>query len=261
MASYASYKKVTGDQISSTSIPDSKLVSTAFKNYTVQWIRGCLGVCTPGCCCLWTVPSGVRRVTFELWGAGGNGAGACSNGRCQHYAGAQGGYYNIKTISVQDGWTYTICAGGVYPCNSIECNGCEGCTTYVNGCGLSNFCAIGGCAGCADGAWSTGCFSDWGRCCVSPGAWGGDFSMGNHRGGYHASWGACHCYRHMFCSTGAPFLGGGNVNGEITECWIRCGCWNVPYAHGAQSAMTTYCGGCCGQGGTGGSGVVKVTYF
>jgi hypothetical protein len=24
--------------------------------------------------------------------------------------------------------------------------------------------------------------------------------------------------------------------------------------------MTTYCGSCCGQGGTGGSGVVKVTY-
>ena len=84
--------------------------------------------------------------------------------------------------------------------------------------------------------------------------------MGNHRGGYTAAWN-CHCYRHIFCSSGAPFLGGGNVTGELTECWIRCGCWDVPYAHGAQSAMTTYCGGQCGQGGTGGSGVVKITYF
>ena len=260
MASYASYKKVVGDQILPTSIPDSKLEPTAFKNYTVQWVRGCLGVCSPGCCCLWTVPSGVKRVTFELWGAGGNGAGACSNGRCQHYAGAQGGYYNIKTISVQDGWTYTICAGGVYPCNSIECNGCEGCTSYVNGCNLSNFCAIGGCAGCADSAWNVPCFSDAGRCCMAPGAWGGDFGMGNHRGAYTGAWN-CHCYRHIFCASGAPFLGGANVTGELTECWIRCGCWNVPYGSGGQNAMTTYCGGACGQGGTGGPGVVKITYF
>lgn len=260
MASYASYKKIVGDQVPSASIPDSKLVSTAFKNYTVQWIRGCLGVCTPGCCCLWTVPSGVKRVTFELWGAGGNGAGACSNGRCQHYAGAQGGYYNIKTISVQDGWQYTICAGGVYPCNSIECNGCRGCTSYVNGCGLSNFCAWGGKPGCANSDWNTMCNSDWGDCCLAPGGWGGDFGMGNHAGSFSGSF-ACHCYRHIFCASGAPFLGGGNVTGELTECWIRCGCWDVPYGSGAQNAMTTYCGGQCGQGGTGGSGVVKITYF
>ena len=260
MASYASYKKVVGDQILPTSIPDSKLEPTAFKNYTVKWIRGCLGVCSPGCCCLWTVPNGVRRVTFELWGAGGNGSGACSNGRCQHYAGAQGGYYNIKTISVQDGWTYTICAGGVYPCNSIECNGCEGCTSYVNGCNLSNFCAIGGKSGCANGSWNTMCNSDQGRCCMSPGAWGGDFGMGNHAGSFSGSF-ACHCYRHTYCSSGAPFLGGAGVSGELTECWIRCGCWNVPYGSGGQNAMTTYCGGQCGQGGTGGPGVVKITYF
>jgi hypothetical protein len=25
--------------------------------------------------------------------------------------------------------------------------------------------------------------------------------------------------------------------------------------------MTTYCGGCCGQGGTGGPGLVKITYI
>jgi hypothetical protein len=25
--------------------------------------------------------------------------------------------------------------------------------------------------------------------------------------------------------------------------------------------MTTYCGGCCGQGGTGGAGLVKISYI
>ena len=34
------------------------------------------GACTPGCCCNWTVPSGVAKLTWELWGAGGNGHGA-----------------------------------------------------------------------------------------------------------------------------------------------------------------------------------------
>ena len=47
-----------------------------------------------------------------------------------------------------------------------------------------------------------------------------------------------------------------------SECSIRCGCWTVPYGHGGQNAMTTCCGsGVCGQGGTGGGGLVKITYF
>jgi hypothetical protein len=260
MASYASYKKVDGSSVLTGTIADTKFNPNALRNYCVLWIYGDLGQCSPGCCCLWTVPTGVRRATFELWGAGGNGAGACSNGRCQHYAGAQGGYYNSKTISVCPGWQYTICAGGVYPCLSRECNACDGCSSYVTGCNLSNLCALGGSCGCADGNWNTMCFSDWAKCCMSPGAMGGDFGMGNHRGSYGGSF-ACHCYRYVSCSTGAPFLGGAGVVQELTECWIRCACWTVPYASGAQNAMTTYCGGCCGQGGTGGSGVVKVTYF
>ena len=126
MASYSSYKKVDGTSILSSTITDTKISSGALQNYCVLWVRGNIGNCSPGCCCLWTVPTGVRRLTFDVWGAGGNGAGACSCNRCQHYAGAQGGYYNSKTISVCPGWTYTICAGGVYPCNSIECSACDG---------------------------------------------------------------------------------------------------------------------------------------
>jgi hypothetical protein len=260
MASYESYKKLDGSSVLSGTITDAKITSGDLSNYCVKWIYGSLGSCTTGCCCLWTVPTGVRKVSFELWGAGGNGAGACSNGRCQHYGGAQGGYYNSKTIAVCAGWTYTVCAGGVYPCLSIECNGCKGCTTYISGCNLSNFCAQGGRAGCASGDWNTMCNSDWGDCCMTPVAWGGDFGMGNHTGSMSGSF-ACHCYRHTFCASGAPFLGGAGVMGQLTECWIRCGCWTVPYGSGGQNAMTTYCGGCCGQGGTGGSGLVKITYF
>lgn len=261
MASYASYKKVKGESIPDGGITDAKLVSGAFKNYCVKWIRGCLGATTGGCCCLWTIPSGVRRVTFELWGSGGNGHGMCVNNRCQHYAGAGGGFYSTKTISVQDGWQYTICAAGVHPCQSVECFACHGCSSYVNGCGIG-ICAVGGRGGCANDSWNTMCNSEW-FCCVAPsGQWGStDFAMGGHHGAFSGSF-ACHCYRHTECSSGAPFLGSGFVSGEVVDCWMRCGCWQVPYASGGQGGMTNYCGSnCCGRGSTGGSGVVKITYF
>jgi hypothetical protein len=152
-----------------------------------------------------------------------------------------------------------VCAGGVFPCLSNECTGCQGCTSYVTGFGLSNFCAIGGTTACANADWNTFCFSAF-ECCLGPTDNGGDFGMGNHPGAFSGSF-ACHCYSHNFCATSAPFLSGGQVNGELTECWMRCGCFAVPYATGGQSAMTTYCGSsCCGQGGTGGSGVVKITF-
>jgi hypothetical protein len=48
----------------------------------------------------------------------------------------------------------------------------------------------------------------------------------------------------------------------IGYCAVRCGCWIAPYGHGGQSAMNTYCAqGTCGQGGTGGPGLVKITFF
>ena len=48
----------------------------------------------------------------------------------------------------------------------------------------------------------------------------------------------------------------------INYCWIRHGCWTVPYANGAQGAQSSYCGNWDnGYGNTGGNGIVKVTYF
>ena len=130
-----------------------------------------------------------------MWGAGGSGHGACSCNRCQVYRGAQGGYYNTKTIDVSAGWTYTVCAGGVYRCCERDCVGCTGCASYVNGCNLSgNFCAHGGCGGLACGNWSLNCHST-NECCRAPGDNNGDFMMGNHRGGFWNPKGVfCHCH-------------------------------------------------------------------
>jgi hypothetical protein len=259
MASYSSYKKVNGNQIDPATVDSTKLGADALNSWDVKWFYGQPCAMSSGCCCLWTVPTGVYRLHIEAWGSGGNGHGACSCNRCHHYQGAGGGYYNSKTVSTVPGCQYTVCAGGVFPCCSQECTACTGCSSYVVGFNLSNFCAIGGIHGFANTAWNDGCFSEF-SCCVGPAANGGDFGMGNHPGTFFGFASQCHCHCHGSIPTAAPFIGT-NVTQHIHECWIRCGCWTVPYGHGGQGAMTTYCGGCCGQGGTGGPGLVKITYI
>ena len=167
-------------------------------------------------------------------------------------------------ITTNGGCSYSICAAGVYRCLSRECYGCVGCSSYVNGYNLSNFCAIGGCRANANPSWSTGCTSV-NTCCRGPSTNGGDFGMGDHAGVWNVSRhdtyrGWCHCYHYAHRPASAPLIGT-QVSQSIRNCWIRCGCWIVPYGHGGQNAMTTYCGRCCGQGGTGGGGLVKITYF
>ena len=262
MASYSSYKKILTESVVDGSIPQAAVATGVFDTWCVKWIFGSPNRCSTGCCCLWTIPAGVRKVHFEMWGAGGNGHGACSTGRCQHFAGAQGGYYNSKMVTVTAGDTYTVCAGGTYPCESVECVACNGCSSYVNGTGLSNFCALGGTGGCANGSWNTACHSDWGRCCVAPNAHGGDFGMGNHRGAFNGHIAECHCHCQAHAPTPAPFIGT-QVQAQIHECWQRCGCWTSPYGHGGQGGMTTYCGGssCCAKGATGGPGLVKISFL
>ena len=262
MASYSSYKKVSGASITDGTIPGTAFGSGVFDTWCVKWIYGTPNICSPGCCCLWTVPTGVRRLHFEIWGAGGNGHGACSSGRCQHFAGAQGGYYNSKMITTAVGCQYTICAAGVHPCTSVECQACDGCTSFVNGYNLSGFCALGGTGGCANGSWNTACHSDWGRCCMEPGGMGGDFGMGNHRGTFFIQTHHCHCHCKGGSPTSAPFMGT-SVQQGLINCWSRCACATSPYAHGGQGGMSTYCGGgnCCAKGMTGGPGLVKISFL
>jgi hypothetical protein len=72
--------------------------------------------------------------------------------------------------------------------------------------------------------------------------------------------GLCHCWCAHSQPTAAPFIGT-TVMQSLNCCRMRCGCWTVPYGHGAQGAMANFCSsGCCGQGGTGGPGLVKISY-
>ena len=260
MATYSSYKKIATEEIINGSIPDGAFAYDAGKNFGVQWIFGSPGACASGSCCLWSVPNNISRLTFELWGAGGNGHCACSCDRCHHYQAAGGGAYNTKTISSVPGCQYTVCAGGVYPCYSRECEACNGCTTYVTGYNLLNFCACGGVTGRANTAWTTQCYG-YNEFCTAPGANNGDFSIAPMVPGWSDANLFCHCHDQETFSGTAPFIGT-QVIQQLRECWIRCGCWTVPYGNGGQGAMSTYCGtSCCGQGGTGGSGLVKITYI
>ena len=97
MANYSSYKKVANDRIVDGSIPSSAVQSGSFSNWCVKWIYGSPGWGSQGCCCNWSVPTNVTRITFEAWGAGGNGHGECNCNRCGNWFGAGGGFYNTKT--------------------------------------------------------------------------------------------------------------------------------------------------------------------
>ena len=110
----------------------------------------------------WSVPADTQVITFHAWGGGGSGAGHCCHGcYCDMVScGSFGGYYARKTIrkcdgDFTDGDTYTWCYGaggnGMGPsgngtdiCWNACCDAPRGCASYVNGPGLSNFCAVGG---------------------------------------------------------------------------------------------------------------------
>ncbi len=74
MASYGSYKKIISGQIIDGTVPNLALEANAGLAYNVKYVYGQPQVCSPGCCCLWTVPTGVRSLYIAAWGAGGNGS-------------------------------------------------------------------------------------------------------------------------------------------------------------------------------------------
>jgi len=97
-----------------------------------------------GFCCAWTVPNGITRARFQLWGAGGmSGAGCCCGGSP---FGSTGAYASV-IIPVTAGCVYTICSGCAFCCFASTTSGSQripGCPSWVQGPGLTNFCANGG---------------------------------------------------------------------------------------------------------------------
>lgn len=104
----------------------------------------CAANLTSGACCQWTVPAGVTRARFQIWGAG---AGALSGCCCGGSINGTTGAYASVIIPVVPGCQYTLCAGCAC---AVPIRWTTGCTTVnaanssVSGFGLCNFCAQGG---------------------------------------------------------------------------------------------------------------------
>jgi len=239
-------------------------------------------------CCLWTVPQGVYCATFEVWGAGGQGNNKCC---CSCYAGVGGvgGGYASRTIAVQPGWQYTLCAGGggwdaCWNANQIGACQCRGCASFVMGCGLG----YGG-AACNDckpgrlqadgglgGGWCNDCF-EWGACTgghfKSPYkcgcAHGGDINLQGGRGAMMAC-PSGHC---AWFVSGSSGFGGPDLISIRVCCCYQCGqgrgagdavcgcCGSFPGGGGGMNVMlgADHCDGCSCSG-MGGNGMIKITY-
>jgi len=96
-----------------------------------------------GSSCTWTVPSGVTKIQFQLWGPGASmSGGRCCGGNPYGMYGA----YATTIIDAVEGCQYTICGGCSYCCYAYcttQNSGYCSCPSYVTGYGLTNFCAKG----------------------------------------------------------------------------------------------------------------------
>ncbi len=92
--------------------------------------------------CNWTVPAGVTCARFQVWGAGGGSGTSCCCGGSPN--GGNGAYASV-IMPVTAGQTYTLCAGCAYCCFTERAQmTVDGEPSYVQGQGLTNFCAEGG---------------------------------------------------------------------------------------------------------------------
>lgn len=278
MATYGSYKKVAADQFQTGSVTASKTVAGAGLCRGTLWVFNPRGMCCQSCsnaggcceqangkCCLWTVPTGVNRITFEIWSGGGGGAGHTCCNCCSFALGGAGGNYATKTIDTVPGCQYTICAGGSWPCTvSHTCNAGMGCASYVNGYNLSNFCVTGGCGGvmCNGDAWglyhhNSGCAN-----CNICGFFGADMGMMGSVG-FKVGQSMCRCNGVTGMTGAAPMVGLIQAT-MATEAWCSCGCYVNWPSGGGVSGQSSYCGDfakmCAAGMGMGGSGMVKVVY-
>ena len=91
--------------------------------------------------CTWTVPAGVTRAQFQLWGPGGNTSSNCCCGGAPF---GPSGAYAVVQLDVVAGNTYTVCAGcAICCCANQNQPGPAGGSSFVTGPGLC-ICAEGG---------------------------------------------------------------------------------------------------------------------
>ena len=245
----------------------------------VQIIYDATCIATSDTTCTWTVPAGVCRVTFEIWGGGGGGGNKGTNCNCCSRGGpGSGGGYSKKTINTIPGSQYTVVAGkagvssqGYGSFCGICCDGCAGGVSYVTGAGLTSFCATGGLGGKSD--FETNCYSHCGCNFYTqvPGCGFGGDTFAKGMSGIVTRYGNNDPYNIVNLAGGAGGPGGGaggynhfgGYNNSAGYCAI-IGEHNfhgrIPGGGGAGSGGHSDCVCQPWPSGRGGAGLVKITY-
>lgn len=235
-----------------------------------------------GCCLNWTVPDGTKSIKFEVLGGGG--PGGSSGGDYEVTVGGQGGGYGSKTIFEADGdfvpgsSSYTLCAAGTSQC-SCCCHCCmatrQGCTSYITGPGLSNFCAMGGLGGSTPWDKMSNCYNCHKgglQCCASTydSSWstqtihnqvhGADYEFTGSSGSYKRGYSCCNEVVGYSGGPNGPFSVSGAPNGghACTQCSGCRGGHSIFPAGGGQGHATASGNAC--WGGFGAGGLVRVSY-
>lgn len=256
-----------------SNLRDLSLISpVAFKSYLPRQLaimggREGVGVTSGNACCCWIVPSGVTWATFEMYGSGGDGPGAC----CCAGPGqsASNGIYSVKTVSTTGNAYFNICVGMSGCCTQSMIGTCGFPSYVMNAAGTVIGCAAGGMGGCAL-CGHMGGQSCNGNCCGSKmnGCNGlGDMlyptiSQPNPQHNY--------CTNHSF-----PFLPGTyqyapNTRHGLDSCAVGMTSMGCCYWAASPSGVTTWpggaggggqaCGGACCWGSWGTPGFVLITY-
>lgn len=212
-----------------------------------------------GCCLLWTVPAGTTRVTFEMWGGGGDGQGA----RCCEAPGTMptNGSYAVKHADTVAGCQYRICAAGT---------GCYGCCCGIGVRALPSFvydvsaastigCAIGGNGGCSQ--MTRGGFFDGYNCCwaLMSGTGLGDMVQ-EGTGGQNIR--THYCRQHHYMWNAGGWGADRKSSGVCATDMTRAGCDLMTSCSSPSGAGNPgrACGGGFCRGQHGGYGIVKVSY-
>ena len=238
-----------------------------------------------GCCLHWTVPTGTQIITFEILSGGGPGGSAGHDFDIGH--GGAGGNYNEKTICEAAGAfssasgsesAYTLCAGGTSMCSCCTtCNrACRhGCSSYVTGPGLSNFCAQGGHGGSTSWDVQSSCYNchigglqcdrgnynnGWVSHNCNEATYGGDMCFRGINAGMHKGYSCCNEITNGTGSPSGPFAApwSGHAN-HYCAGDMSCCAGHSAFPGGGGVGDGNAAGTPC-VGGFGAGGLVKVTY-
>jgi hypothetical protein len=234
-----------------------------------------------GRCCAFTVPNGTTSIKFEILSGGG--PGGSSGGDFDHGIGGQGGNYGAKTLlrsvaGFVDGTVYTVCAAGTSECScccSCNVNCRHGCTSFVTGTGLSNFCAIGGMGGFTNWDMTSNCYNchignvqcnvgnynaGWGSSTCDTPVYGADMCFRGTAGSFNRQYDCCADAFSVAGAPSGPFSAPHGIGGKH-RCVGNLACCSAHAAFpggGGASHATDSSNACWGSFGAG--GLVKITY-